>query len=112
MLDAAGSPSGVPNVVVGGAITAVVAVVGWMVKRIIEASDVKTERLETAVTSLTRLVGEIGQEQKASAKLAEYLEKRVDTLEKKKEVLEKSFYEMDKIIDREIIHKKLHPPHS
>ncbi|WP_187452824.1 hypothetical protein [Hymenobacter sp. BT491] len=96
----------IPNVFVGGVVTVSIGVVGWLLNRAIGNSDANVRELKEVVTALTKLVGEIGTQQQASQQLTKYMEKRIETLEIKKETLEKAFTEMDKIIDREIIHRK------
>jgi hypothetical protein len=97
------------NILLATGLGLVVGVVGWLLNRTIGAFDSSVKKTEEAVQSLTKLFGELRMEINDGHRLVDYLEKRVDVLEHKKEVLEKGFAEMDKIIDREIIHKKSTP---
>lgn len=100
------SPSFI-NVLLGAGLGIVVAVVGWLLNRTITSFDASVKDTKEAVTALTKLFGEMRVEINDGHRLVDYLEKRVDTLEKKKETLEQAFNNIDKIIDRELIHK--HP---
>lgn len=97
------------NILLASGLGIVVGIVGWLLNRTIGAFDTSVKKTEEAVTVLTKLFTELHAEVKSGNQLVKYLENRVDTLESKKETLEKAFTEMDKIIDREIIHKKSHP---
>jgi hypothetical protein len=94
------------NILMGSALAIVVAVVGWLLNRTISAFDSSVKDTKEAVAALTKLFGEMRIEISDGHRLVDYLEKRVESLEKKKEVLEGAFNALDKIIDREIIHKK------
>jgi ribosomal protein S20 len=94
------------NILLGSALAIVVAVVGWLLNRTISAFDSSVKDTKEAVSALTKLFGEMRLEISDGHRLVDYLEKRVDSLEKKKETLEQAFNNIDKIIDREIIHKK------
>ncbi|MGI4872456.1 MAG: hypothetical protein ACRYFX_14915 [Janthinobacterium lividum] len=94
------------NVLLGAGLGIIVAIVGWLLNRTIAAFDASVKKTEEAVQVLTKLFTDLHLEVKNGNQLVKYLENRVDTLEHKKETLEKSFAEMDKIIDREIIHKR------
>ena len=89
------------NILLASALGIIVGVVGWLLNRTIGGFDSSVKETKDAVRALTELFSEMREEMKD--------EKRVDTLEHIKETLEKAFNEMDKIIDREIIHKKSHP---
>lgn len=91
LLDAAASSTSMPAPVWGGIVTVAIAVVGWLLNRTISAFDSSVKKMEETITAISK-------EQTASTKLLEYMEKRIVTLEHKKEVLEKSFAEMDKLI--------------
>ena len=94
------------NVFLGAGLALVVGVVGWLLNRTITAFDTSVKETKEAVAILTKLFGDLRVEITDGHRLVDYLEKRVDLLEKKKETLEQAFNNMDKIIDREIIHKK------
>lgn len=96
------------NILLASALGIIVAVVGWLLNRTINGFDSSVKDTKDAVRALTELFTEMREEMKDGHRLVDYLEKRVDTLEHKKETLEKAFTEMDKIIDREIIHRKPH----
>jgi sensor domain CHASE-containing protein len=96
------------NILLGSGLAMVVGIVGWLLNRTIGAFDMSVKKTEEAVTVLTKLFSELHAEVRSGNQLVKYLEDRVDTLEEKKEILQKAFNEMDKIIDREIIHKKTH----
>jgi hypothetical protein len=102
LLDAAASSS-MPAPVWGGIITVAIAVVGWLLNRTISAFDSSVKKMEETITAISK-------EQTASTKLLEYMEKRIQTLEHKKEVLEKSFAEMDKLIAVQIDRKNNQHP--
>jgi predicted phage tail protein len=96
------------NILLSAGLAIVVGTVGWLLNRTIGAFDSSVKDTKEAVRALTELFSELRLEINDGHRLVNYLEKRVETLEAKKESLEKAFNEMDKIIDREIIHKKLH----
>ncbi len=101
LLDAGSS---LPTPVVGGIVTVAILVVGWMLSRIITAFDKSVQKMEETITVISK-------EQTASTKLLEYMEKRIGQLEHKKEVLEKSFAEMDKLIAVQL-DRKQNKPHE
>lgn len=97
------------NILLSAGLAMVVGTVGWLLNRTIGAFDNSVKDTKEAVRALTELFGELRLEINDGHRLVNYLEKRIETLETKKETLEKAFNEMDKVIDREIIHKKSHP---
>lgn len=103
------APAPVLNILLSASLAVVVAFVGWLLNRAIGSFDLSVKDTKDAVSALTKLVGEMRLEMADGHRLVDYLEKRVETLEQKKETLERAFNEMDKVIDREIIHKRIHP---
>lgn len=95
LLDAAPA---VPNVVVGAAIAAVVAVVGWLLNRTIQGFDTATKDTKEAVRALTELVTEMRLERKDDRVLTNYLKERQDKLEHENEVLRSSISAFDRHI--------------
>ncbi len=102
LLDAAPA---IPTPMLAAGLGMLIGTVGWLLNRTIAAFDNSVKESKEAMLTLSKAVEALGKEQTASRTLQGYLEKRIDTLEHKKEVLEKSFAAIDKLIAVKLVEK-------
>ncbi|WP_375436680.1 hypothetical protein [uncultured Hymenobacter sp.] len=84
--------------ILGGGITIVVSLLGWLLSRNIAANDASIKKIEEAVTAVATLVGKLSSEQSATNTLVNYLKDDVRELKIQKESLVKSHAAMDRTI--------------